>query len=192
MKKQLNSTWNTSASPGQPPLKFFKLVPEALAPEWGTEHSACFDFKACLVAGTSLTVYRETNEKTQKTVGRQSIDDTTVKSYVDLAPGDRALIPTGLILDIPFGFSVRLHARSGLSLKQGLVLANQEGVVDSDYVEPTFIILHNTSKAVATIYHGDRIAQGELVPDIEYELLETPNKPQVKTDRTGGFGSTGV
>jgi dUTP pyrophosphatase len=185
MKKQSNSTEH-------PPLAFFRVVPEAFAPEFATEHSACFDLKACLVAGTSIVVFRESNEKVHNTVGREMVDESTVKSFVNIFPGERVLVPTGLILDIPFGYKVDLYSRSGLALKQGLVLANGVGKIDSDYVDPTFIILHNTSTATATIYHGDRIAQGELVEDIGYDILETPDKPQIKTDRKGGFGSTGI
>lgn len=107
-------------------------------------------------------------------------------------PGERLLIPTGLIFDIPENHSIRIHARSGLSLKQGLALANAEGVVDSDYVDPTFIMMINNSNAVATIKHGDRIAQGELVPVLQSEFQEIPTPPKQKTDRQGGLGSTGV
>jgi dUTP pyrophosphatase len=173
------------------PLKFYKLFPEAFLPEWGSTHAACFDFKACLIAGTDITVYRETNEKIHNTVGREMTDETTVKSYLNIFPGERVMVPTGIIMDIPLGYSVRIHPRSGLSLKSGLVLANQEGVVDADYVEPTFILLHNQSTAMATIYHGDKIAQGEMVVAIKYNTQETPDKPQQKSERAGGFGSTG-
>jgi dUTP pyrophosphatase len=191
MKKQENNTWASNGH--RPDLKYFKVVPEAHAPEWATAHSGCFDLKACLVPGTSFTVYRENNEKIHNTVGRQMLDDgMTVKSYLNIFAGERVLVPTGLILDIPFGYKVDLYARSGLALKQGLILANNVGKIDSDYVEPTFIILHNTSTVMATIFHGDRIAQGEMVLDIGYDLIETPDKPGLKTDRKGGFGSTGV
>ena len=164
-------------------LKYYKLVPEAFAPEWATEHAACFDLKACIPTGTIVKIFDLHNASYTVSIESNGL-------YV--LPYNRALVPTGLIFDIPFGFSMRLHARSGLSLKQGLVLANQEGVVDSDYVEPTFVILHNLSDVDIRISHGDRIAQAEMVPDISYEVLETPNKPQHKTDRKGGFGSTGI
>ena len=190
MKKQKNSIGVTHAE--HPPLQYFKLVSEAFAPEWATEHSGCFDLRACLVPGTSITVYRETNEKVHNTVGRQMIEDQTVKSYLNIFAGERVLVPTGLVLDIPLGYKVDLYARSGLALKQGLVLANNVGKIDSDYVDPTFIILHNTSTTMATIFHGDRIAQGEMVTDIGYDLLETLDKPGLKTDRKGGLGSTGI
>jgi len=184
MKKQENTI------SVHPPLEYFKVFPEAFAPEWATAHSGCFDLKACLVAGSLITVYRPNNEKSQITVS--SPDVCLNISNVNICPGDRMLVPTGLILDIPVGYKVDLYARSGLALKQGLILANNVGKIDSDYVDPTFIILHNTSKTIATIFHGDRIAQGEMVHDLVYDLNETTIKPGQKTDRKGGLGSTGV
>ncbi len=119
-----------------------------------------------------------------------TVDDTTV-SFLNIFAGERVMIPTGLIMDIPLGYSVRIHPRSGLSLKSGLVLANQEGVVDADYVEPTFILLHNQSTSMVTVRHGDKIAQGEMIVALKYNTQETPDKPQPKSERAGGFGSTG-
>ena len=107
-------------------------------------------------------------------------------------PGDRILVPTGLIFDIPTGYSVRIHPRSGLSYKQGLVLANLEAVIDSDYVQETFVLLYNRSEVDHTINNGDRIAQAEMVKREEYILWEIFDAPTQKTDREGGLGSTGV
>lgn len=101
-------------------------------------------------------------------------------------------IPTGLILDIPIGYSVRVHPRSGLAYKKGVTLLNAEGIIDSDYVNELKIILHNTSNLDFIIDHGDRIAQGELVKSLDYTIEECYTAPTQKTDRVGGFGSTGV
>jgi dUTP pyrophosphatase len=102
------------------------------------------------------------------------------------------MVPTGLILDIPEGHSVRVHARSGLSLKQGLVLANAEGVIDSDYVEELMVLIWNISDNAINIHTGDRIAQAELIKDETYSIVETAARPGVKTSRVGGMGSTGI
>jgi dUTP pyrophosphatase len=107
-------------------------------------------------------------------------------------PGDRILVPTGLIFDIPERYSVRIHPRSGLSLKQGLVLANLEAVIDSDYVQETFVLLANNSSVDQTINNGDRIAQAEMIKSEEYILWEIFDAPIQKTDRAGGLGSTGI
>jgi len=105
---------------------------------------------------------------------------------------ERMLIPTGLIADIPIGFSVRLHSRSGLAFKQGVYLTNCEGVIDSDYVDPIFAMVTSISNVPVKIYNGDRICQGELVRCEKYTLDESDEAPSQKTDREGGFGSTGV
>jgi dUTP pyrophosphatase len=130
-------------------------------------------------------MYNKWNEKSTFTA-----DQFCVGIRVD--PGERVLVPTGLVLDIPQGYSVRIHPRSGLSLKQGLTLVNAEGVIDSDYVEELFIPLYNASSISVQLKHGDRIAQGELVRTELYEIVESTTRPERKTDRAGGFGSTGV
>ena len=101
-------------------------------------------------------------------------------------------ITTGLILDIPTGYSVRIHPRSGLAYKKGITLLNAEGIIDSDYTDELKILVYNTSNIEFIIHHGDRIAQGELVKNLDYTIEECYTQPQQKTDRVGGFGSTGV
>ncbi len=186
--------------PNYPPLRFFKVLPDAIEPVWGTAHAACFDLCACLPLGIKVKNYSYANNKVEFSASWGSgMDDEDVigtdnmnRVGVLLMPGDRVMIPTGLIFDIPVGYSVRLHSRSGLALKQGLVLANHEGVIDSDYVDPTFVVLKNDSSEIQYVFHGDRIAQGEMIPDLAYDVLETSAKPRSKTNRAGGFGSTGV
>jgi dUTP pyrophosphatase len=78
-----------------------------------------------------------------------------------------------------------------MALKYGLVLANCEGVIDEDYVQETKIIVLNTSDEIMKIYHGDRIAQGELVKYEQANIEETWEAPEQKSNRIGGFGSTG-
>jgi len=111
---------------------------------------------------------------------------------IAIAPGERMMVPTGLIFDIPEGYSVRIHPRSGISYKNGVVLANCEGVIDSDYVEEIYVLLHNTATVNFVITPGDRIAQAELVKMESYTIEETTERPAQKTDRAGGMGSTGI
>ena len=109
---------------------------------------------------------------------------------IALAPGARALVPTGLAVAIPPGFEMQIRPRSGLALKHGLSLANAPGTIDSDYRGPLGIILINLGQDVVTIAHGDRIAQAVITPVAQatFTLAETLDE----TDRgTGGFGSTG-
>ena len=106
----------------------------------------------------------------------------------------RALIPTGMVFDTPVGYSGRIHPRSGLAWNHGITLINAEGVIDSDYREEVFIPLWNPTNIPFTISHGDRVAQIEFVKpyaNIDY-ITYTEAKVKTKTNRKGGFGSTGV
>jgi dUTP pyrophosphatase len=164
-------------------LTYFKIYPEAVAPLYATEGSACFDLSACLCEDNIVIGYTEYNEGLYARVANQKIT---------IYPGERLLVPTGLILGIPENYSVRIHPRSGLSYKKGIALANCEGVIDSDYCEQLFVLLTNISKSPFIVTHGDRIAQGELQKVIVASITETNVAPSPTTSRSGGFGSTGL
>lgn len=108
-----------------------------------------------------------------------------------LAPGARALVPTGLSLEIPEGYEVQMRPRSGLALKHGITLPNAPGTIDSDYRGPLGVIVLNAGQEAVEISHGMRIAQMVVAPvviaefQIDQELSETERG-------AGGFGSTGV
>ena len=164
-------------------LNIYKTDPNIVLPKFATKQSACFDLSFQAEGKATYSGYNIYNAPFTRPLANGSIR---------LMPKDRILVPTGLIFDIPDGYSVRIHPRSGLSYKQGLVLANLEAVIDSDYIQETFILLTNNSEVDQTIQHGDRIAQAELVKKEEYVLWEIFDAPTQKTDRTGGLGSTGV
>lgn len=164
-------------------LNVYKTHPDIVLPKFGTKQAACFDLSFQTAGKTEYTGYNMYNASFTRQFGSGSIR---------IMPGDRILVPTGLIFDIPEGYSVRIHPRSGTSLKQGLILANLEAVIDSDYVQETFVLLTNTSHVDHTINNGDRIAQAELVKKEDYVLWEIFDAPAQKTDRVGGLGSTGV
>jgi len=171
-------------------LKFYKLTETARLPVFSTENSACFDFYADLPADVKVQYY---NPVTNKQLPRGlSFDINSKRNYIQLNNMERILIPLGLIADIPKGYSVRLHSRSGLAFKQGVYLANCEGIIDSDYIDPIFAMITNISNVPARIYDGDRICQGELVKCEKYTLDEIDEPPTQKTNRDGGFGSTGT
>ena len=161
------------------------LMPDtgATVPAFATDGSACFDICARFHSNQPIIAYDKNNTKTL-------LSHVGGKFY--FFGGMRVLVPTGLILDIPEGYSVRLHARSGLALKQGLVLTNSEGVIDSDYTQELLVMMHCMTGAVIAVNDGDRICQGELVRNQPTRFISIPNPPQPKTDRAGGFGSTGV
>ena len=85
-----------------------------------------------------------------------------------------------------------MYIRSGVALKKGLVLSNGTGIIDSDYVEQTFMMISNMTDCLVTIENGERLAQGILEPTVPYDLVETKERPVQKTGRDGGFGSTGT
>ena len=118
---------------------------------------------------------------------RANFDD---RGSVEIAAGARALIPTGLALEIPKGFEAQVRPRSGLALKHGVTLVNSPGTIDSDYRGPLGVILINHGDASFSVTHGDRIAQIVFAPvmQVGWDL----DHPLGQTDRgEGGFGSTG-
>ncbi len=108
-----------------------------------------------------------------------------------LKPLERALIPTGLFLEIPSGFECQVRPRSGLALKKGLTVLNSPGTIDADYRGEVGVILINLSSKDVQIESGERIAQLVFAKVEQAEWLET--EILSKTERgAGGFGSTGV
>ena len=107
-----------------------------------------------------------------------------------LTPMQRAICPTGLRVEIPFGYEMQIRPRSGLATKQGITLPNTPGTIDSDYRGPLGVALINLGDAPYTIAHGDRIAQMIVAPVVQvgFEVVEALGE----TARgAGGFGSTG-
>ncbi|HBS50029.1 MAG TPA: dUTP diphosphatase [Rhodobacteraceae bacterium] len=113
------------------------------------------------------------------------------RGQVVLAPGARALVPTGLRLEIPEGYEVQIRPRSGLALKHGITLPNTPGTIDSDYRGPLGVIVMNAGAEPFTVAHGERIAQMVVAPVVRAVLQ--PAETLGETARgAGGFGSTGV
>lgn len=108
-----------------------------------------------------------------------------------LSPGQRALVPTGLILDIPTGWEVQIRPRSGLALKHGISLVNAPGTIDSDYRGPVGVILINLGDEPHHVRHGERIAQMVVAPALQARFRETDAISETARG-AGGFGSTGV
>jgi dUTP pyrophosphatase len=113
-----------------------------------------------------------------------------VDAPVTLAPGARALIPTGLTIALPAGYELQIRPRSGLALRHGIVLPNSPGTVDEDYRGELQVILLNAGDAPFTIERGARIAQAVLAPVVRARWREVVALDPTARD-TGGFGSTG-
>lgn len=104
---------------------------------------------------------------------------------------ERVVIPTGLYIELIQGYEAQVRSRSGLSLNQGLVVANSPGTIDADYRGEIKVILINLSKEDVVIKHGDRIAQLVVAPYIRVEWLNAETlESTVRNEQ--GFGSTGV
>lgn len=108
-----------------------------------------------------------------------------------LGPLERAIIPTGLYLEIPAGYEAQVRPRSGLAAKKGITVLNAPGTIDADYRGEVGVILVNLSNEPFTVVPGERVAQMvfarfEQVDWVETETLEESERG------AGGFGSTGV
>ena len=109
---------------------------------------------------------------------------------LELAPGGRALVPTGLIFEIPAGFEGQIRPRSGLALKHGITCLNTPGTIDSDYRGEIMILLVNLGEEDFIIERGMRIAQMILAP-VSRARIELADLASVTERGSGGFGSTG-
>ncbi len=112
------------------------------------------------------------------------------RGSITLQPGERALVPTGLRVEIPDGYEIQVRPRSGLALKHGITLPNAPGTIDSDYRGPLGVIVLNAGQEAFEIGHGDRIAQLVVAPVIQARF-EMADSLQESQRGSGGFGSTG-
>ena len=142
-------------------VKIKKLHPDAVIPAYMTEHAAGLDLCAVLDAPVVMT------------------------------PGERALLPTGLALEIPPGYEGQVRPRSGLALKKGLSLVNSPGTIDADYRGEVGIILINLGSEPVHIQPGDRIAQLVIAPVTQAALVEVADLNDTARN-DGGFGHTGT
>ncbi len=111
---------------------------------------------------------------------------------ITMPPGERALIPTGLAVEIPTGFEGQVRPRSGLALRTGITLLNSPGTIDADYRGEVAVLLVNTGRQVHVIEPGDRIAQLVLARVTRAEITEAVAADLTSTERgSGGFGHTG-
>jgi dUTP pyrophosphatase len=113
-----------------------------------------------------------------------------VSASVELAPGERRLIPTGVAIAVPSGFEAQVRPRSGLALRFGVTVLNAPGTVDSDYRGELQVLLINHGADAFVVRRGDRIAQLVVCPVAEAELLLVESLDATARGE-GGYGSTG-
>lgn len=145
-----------------------------IKPVYGSDKAACFDLKTDLKGRSIKVLWRG---------GGYTVVDCS--GSFRLESGERVLIPTGFIFGIPAGFCMNIISRSGLSWKNGIIVLNAPAVIDEDYVDETFVVVHNTSSGAFVIEHGMRIAQAEINPVYRVELDSLG-------ERESGFGSSGL
>ncbi|EJM99584.1 dUTP diphosphatase [Phyllobacterium sp. YR531] len=108
-----------------------------------------------------------------------------------LLPGKRALVPSGLIFEIPEGYEAQIRPRSGLALKNGITCLNAPGTIDSDYRGEVKVILVNLGEDDFYVERGMRIAQVVLAPVVQLNVEERQHASETSRG-AGGFGSTGT
>jgi len=136
-------------------------------------------------AGLALPAY-ETEHAAGMDLRAAVPDDAPVR----LAPGQRALIPTGLAIALPEGYEAQVRPRSGLALKHGLTCLNSPGTVDADYRGELAVILINLGQEPFEIRRGERIAQMVIAPVTRAAWRLVEALPETARG-AGGFGSTG-
>ncbi|MGO9172382.1 MAG: dUTP diphosphatase [Rhodomicrobium sp.] len=144
----------------------YKVLPhgEGLpAPSYRSELAAGLDLAAAIAEGTTLK----------------------------LAPGERALVPAGIALELPQGFEAQVRPRSGLAHRHGVTVLNAPGTIDADYRGEIQVLLINHSKETFSIARGERIAQLVISP-VAAVTLEQAEKLNITERGAGGFGSTGT
>jgi len=116
--------------------------------------------------------------------------DVVAAEDVNLAPGARHAVATGLSVAIPHGYEIQVRPRSGLALKHGVTVPNTPGTIDSDYRGELKIIMINLGDATFAIRRGDRVAQLVIAPVTRGSWLEVSELDETARG-SGGFGSTG-
>lgn len=137
-------------------------------------------------------INRSTNQLPEyATTGSSGMDvRANLEQEIVLQPLERALIPTGLFLEIPNGYEAQIRPRSGLAIKQGITCLNTPGTIDADYRGEIKVILINLSNEQVTIAHGDRIAQMVFAKVEQVQLLPVSIINETLRGE-GGFGHTG-
>lgn len=113
-----------------------------------------------------------------------------IESSITLAPLERAMVPTGLYVELPAGYEMQVRPRSGLAAKHGITVLNSPGTIDADYRGEIKVILVNLSNTPFEIVPGERIAQAVVAKHERVEWQQVDSLEQTERG-AGGFGSTG-
>ena len=127
-----------------------------------------------------------------ETEGSSGMDlSANIKTTININPGKKEIIPTGIAISVPEGFEVQIRPRSGLAAKHNITVLNTPGTIDSDYRGELKVILINLGKEAFKVEKGLRIAQMVLSPVVKAEINEVQDLNDTERGK-GGFGSTGT
>jgi dUTP pyrophosphatase len=125
------------------------------------------------------------------TAGSAGMDlSSAAEAAVQLAPGARLGVPTGLAIALPVGYEAQVRPRSGLAIKHGITVVNAPGTIDADYRGEIVVLLVNLGTEAYSIAPGDRIAQLVVAPVLQVQLQEVDSLDETARG-AGGFGHTG-
>ena len=162
---------------------FEPLYDDVVAPVRATEQSAGYDLRAYL--GGRPTRIASAAGISERLPGR----DAAGIAYVEIAAGERAIVPLGFRARLPEGHEAQLRMRSSVAFKKGLTMPNAPGTIDADYPDEWLVMLRNDGERAVRIEHGERIAQAVIA---RYAVVAwIPGTVAVTTSRGGGVGSTG-
>ena len=114
----------------------------------------------------------------------------SIDGPITLAPGQRALLPTGIAIKLPEGYEAQVRPRSGLAREHGVTLVNGPGTIDEDYTGEVIVLLINHGDQPVRVVPGQRVAQLVIAPVVQAELVEV-DELRATERGAGGFGSTG-
>jgi dUTP pyrophosphatase len=128
--------------------------------------------------------------QTERAAGLDLVAAVPAGAPVKIAPGERVVIPTGIIIALPPGHEGQIRPRSGIALRHGVTVLNSPGTVDADYRGEIQVILVNLGAESVEIARGTRVAQMIIAPIAQVKIVES-DRLDVTGREAGGFGSTG-
>lgn len=127
-----------------------------------------------------------------QTQGSAGMDlSANLEHPIELKPLERALVPTGLFMELPFGYEAQVRPRSGMAIKKGITVINTPGTIDSDYRGEIKVPIVNLSAETQVIEHGERVAQ-MVIAKHEHIIWELTDNLEESERGAGGFGHTGT
>lgn len=176
----------TQKQPGkQPSLGVYLTKKVSTMPKRASENAACYDLSIAVAYGEVYKQFDITDDNHETVTAGNGKE-------IRIDPYSRIIVPLGVKLDIPEGYAVKLHIRSGMAAKYGLTLVNNTGIIDQDYRGELMAIVENNTNTRYYFDNGTRIVQMEIFKPEILELEELTEYDNKKSERgEGGLGSTG-